>query len=92
MLEVRVFPEEPKKQKPRPQRARTGFFVARAAVHKFRHTFAINFLRNGGSVLELQRMLGHEHLSTVKIYASLAESDIQEAQRRASPADNWKLG
>ena len=65
--------------------------VARATVHKFRHTFAINFLRNGGSVLELQRILGHEQLSTVKIYAFLAESDLQEAQRRASPADNWKF-
>lgn len=65
--------------------------VARANVHKFRHTFAINFLRNGGTVLELQRILGHEQLITVNIYATLAESDIQEAQRRASPADNWKF-
>ena len=61
--------------------------VLRANVHKFRHTFAINFLRNGGSVLELQRMLGHEQLGTVRIYASLAEADLQEAQKRASPAD-----
>jgi integrase/recombinase XerD len=65
--------------------------VPRATVHKFRHTFAINFLRNGGSVLELQRILGHEQLSTVRIYASLADSDIQEAQRKASPADNWRF-
>lgn len=65
--------------------------VERANIHKFRHTFAINFLRNGGSVLELQRILGHEQLNTVKIYASLAETDIQEAQRRASPADNWRF-
>ncbi len=39
--------------------------------------------RLGGSVLELQRILGHEQLGTVKIYASLADSDIQEAQRKA---------
>ncbi len=62
-----------------------------STVHKFRHTFAITFLRNGGSVLELQRMLGHERLDTVRIYASLAEADLQEAQKRASPADNWKF-
>lgn len=48
-------------------------------------------LRNGGSVLELKRMLGHEQLNTVRIYASLAEPDLQEAQRKASPADNWRL-
>jgi len=28
---------------------------------------------------------------TVHIYASLAEVDLQNAQRRASPADNWRL-
>jgi site-specific recombinase XerD len=65
--------------------------VERATVHRFRHTFAINFLRNGGSVLELQHMLGHSRLDTIRIYASLAESDLKEAQKRASPADKWNL-
>lgn len=59
--------------------------------HRFRHTFAITFLRNGGSVLELQAMLGHSTLETVKIYARLAQIDLREAQKRASPADNWRL-
>jgi integrase/recombinase XerD len=65
--------------------------VIAANVHKFRHTFAITFLRNGGTVLELQRLLGHERVDTLKIYVTLAESDLSAAQRRASPADNWKL-
>lgn len=65
--------------------------VTGATVHRFRHTFAITFLRNGGSVLELQQMLGHEKMDTIRIYARLAEVDLQDAQRRASPADNWRL-
>lgn len=65
--------------------------VANPTIHKFRHTFAINFLRNGGNVLELQQMLGHEKLDTVRIYARLAQIDLEHAQRRASPADNWRL-
>lgn len=69
--------------------ARAG--VTNATVHKFRHTCAINFLRNGGSLLELQRILGHESMNTLHIYVTLAESDLSAAQRRASPADNWKL-
>lgn len=65
--------------------------VAGAHPHRFRHTFAITFLRNGGSPLELQAILGHEKLDTVTIYARLAQVDLQAAQRRASPADGWAL-
>ncbi len=60
-------------------------------MHRFRHTFAVNFLRNGGNVLELQEMLGHERMDTVRIYAKLAEVDLQAAQQRSSVADNWRL-
>lgn len=65
--------------------------VSHANVHKFRHTFAINFLRNGGNVLELQRLLGHEKMETLRIYVLLAQSDLENAHAIASPADNWGL-
>ena len=65
--------------------------VRGATIHRFRHTFGITFLRNGGSVLALQALLGHERMETVRIYAKLAEVDLQQAQRSASPADNWRL-
>jgi integrase/recombinase XerD len=65
--------------------------VLGVTVHRFRHTFAVNFLRNGGNVLELQEILGHERMETVRIYARLAEVDLAAAQRRASPADRWRL-
>lgn len=60
-------------------------------LHRFRHTFAVSFLRNGGSVLALQALLGHENMATVRIYARLAEVDLRDAHKRASPADNWNL-
>lgn len=57
----------------------------------FRHTFAITFLRNGGNVLELQRLLGHEKMDTLRIYVELAQLDLANAQAAASPADHWGL-
>lgn len=65
--------------------------VTGATVHRFRHTFAITYLRNKGTMLELQRLLGHERMDMLRIYAELAESDLESGQRRASPADNWRL-
>lgn len=65
--------------------------VPNVTVHRFRHTYAITFLRNGGSPLVLQELLGHEKLETVRIYASLAAVDLEKAQRASSPADGWDL-
>lgn len=70
--------------------ARAG--VARCGVHRFRHTFAVNYLRNGGNVVGLQAMLGHKKMETITIYARLAETDIEAAQQIASPADRMGLG
>lgn len=69
--------------------ARAG--VSNANVHRFRHTFAITFLRNGGNLLELQRLLGHERMDTLHIYVQLAQQDLAAAQRSASPVDRWRL-
>lgn len=64
--------------------------VAHMHPHRFRHTFAITFLRNGGSPLLLQALLGHARLETVQHYVRLAAQDI-EATRAFSPADGWRL-
>jgi len=59
--------------------------------HRFRHTFAINLLRNGANAYELQAMLGHTSLEMVKRYLKLAQVDLEAAHKRASPVSNWHL-
>ena len=65
--------------------------VKNANLHRFRHTFAINFLRNGGNVYALQELLGHSDLETCRVYLKLVDKDLRAAIAAASPADTWRL-
>lgn len=46
--------------------------VTRVYAHLFRHTFATNYILNGGEALKLQILLGHESLEMVRKYVHLA--------------------
>jgi site-specific recombinase XerD len=65
--------------------------VADVHPHRFRHTFAIQFLRNGGNMYVLQMLLGHSTLEMCRKYLLLAQTDADETHKRASPVSNWRL-
>ena len=65
--------------------------VLNVTCHRFRHTFAVNYLRNGGDAYSLQMMLGHSTMEMVKNYLALAQADLDANHSQASPVSNWRL-
>ena len=45
-------------------------------MHKFRHTFATEYLRRGGEMERLRRIVGHTTYSTVMRYVHLDKGDL----------------
>ncbi|QGG46373.1 tyrosine-type recombinase/integrase [Heliorestis convoluta] len=56
--------------------------------YQLRHTFAIEFLRNGGNAFALQKAMGHSDMNMTKKYIALADSDLKEQHLLASPISN----
>jgi site-specific recombinase XerD len=53
--------------------------------HIWRHTFAKAYVKHGGDLETLRRMLGHESLDTVRIYLGFATEDIEDLHQKHSP-------
>ena len=56
-----------------------GFDPPARILHSFRHCFAANYVRRGGSVFHLQKMLVHSSLEMPRRYASLTTGDLRAA-------------
>lgn len=63
---------------------RLGIVPPARTIHAFRHTFAVNYLRKGGSVFHLQKMLGHSTLEMTRRYANLMTEDLQQIHQKVS--------
>lgn len=62
--------------------------IPKISPHKFRHSFAVTFLRNGGDIFSLQILLGHSDLTMVRRYTSaLNIDDALLSHEKFSPVD-----
>jgi site-specific recombinase XerD len=61
--------------------------VARLHAHLCRHTFAINYLMNGGDIFSLNEILGHTTLTMVSHYLHFTSSQITAQHHKYSPMD-----
>lgn len=64
---------------------KVGVEKSEGVFHTFRRYFAKEYVRNGGNVLYLQKMLGHATLDMSKRYMELDTDDLTEKHRTASP-------
>jgi len=61
--------------------------VERLHAHLCRHTFAINYLLNGGDIFSLREILGHTTLDMVNHYLHFTSSQITAQHHKYSPMD-----
>ena len=64
--------------------------TVRLSPHTFRHTFAIEFLRNGGNQFTLMALLGHTDVKMTQRYVTYAQADIAAQHRINSPVDRMR--
>jgi integrase len=66
--------------------------VPHVHAHRFRHTFAIAYLRNNGDAFTLQSILGHSDMTMTRRYLEIAMTDVESRHQIASPVANWNIG
>ena len=50
--------------------------------HSFRHSFAINMVRQGTDLRRVQQLLGHTNLNTTAVYLQFKDADMREVYER----------
>jgi len=52
--------------------------------HSLRHNYGLNFIKQGGDISELRRLLGHSSITTTAMYVNLQTEDLRRAHARTS--------
>lgn len=65
--------------------ARRAGITKNVTPHKLRHSFATHMIQNGGSVVAIQKLLGHASLNTTQIYTHYNVDELKEMYGRTHP-------
>lgn len=61
--------------------------VTKTSIHLFRHTFAKNYLKAGGDVFRLQKLMGHSSINVTKEYLNLLVDDLKDRYDELNPLE-----
>ena len=63
--------------------------VETTGIHRYRHTFAKQWILNGGNVVSLSKLLGHSSLDITQNYINLLVSDISKQVNEINVLDKF---
>jgi site-specific recombinase XerD len=72
------------------QRLKRNTGISKLHAHLCRHTFAINYLMNGGDIFSLKEILGHRSLDMVNHYLHFTSHQIAIQHHKYSPMDRFQ--
>ena len=61
-------------------------------LHSLRHSFARNYIQNGGNLYRLQKMLNHNTIRTTARYGRLFDEDVANDMERSNILNDYVLG
>jgi len=63
----------------------TGIYPSRISPHVLRHSFATQLLRHNADLRSVQKMLGHESITTTEIYTHIISDELIEKIQKLHP-------